>query len=223
MKKIISASLAFSMVCFLFSSCKKTEIDAIQKTSFLSSANNRVAFANSLKTHFPINPDALNRSSSSNANGTHFIAPFVSSEGNGIFDFDFSTFTLRVAYFTAELNGSDYYRENPDGTVSVHVNSNRALAEYAANAFDPTALYLFGTNAHFSASYTGPVVEDSYYDWDGNLVTYKYIAYWDNPGRVANFEGNGKVGVNGVAPFKDLSMKVLLTPDGQSQTGFTLK
>src|SRR5258705_1746813 len=223
MKKIISVSLAFSMACFLFISCQKSAIEPVKKTSFLSSAENRVAFANSLKTHFPQNTDAFSRTSGANANGAHFIAPFVSQDGAGIFDFDFANFSLKVTYFTADLTSSDFYRTNPDGTVSVHVNSNTALAEYAANAFDPGALYLYGTKAHYSASYTGPLVEDSYYDWDGNLITYKYIAYWDNPGRVANFEGNGKVGENGVAPLKDLSMKVVLTPGGQSQVGFPLK
>lgn len=224
MKQIISTGLAFTMACLLFISCQKSGISLETKTTFLSSAANRVAFANSLTAHFSQNTDALSRTSGVNSNGAHFIAPFFSSEGTGIFDFDFSTFTLRVAYFTAELNGSDFYRENPDGTVSVHINSNTALAEYAANAFDPNALYLYGTKAHFSANYTGPVVEDAFYDDEGNLIfSYKYIDYYTNPGKAVSFEGNGKVGVNGVAPLNDLSLKIVLTPGEQNQIDFTLK
>jgi hypothetical protein len=209
MKRIFSASLAFTMACFLFISCQKSSVEPVKKTNIFSSAENRVAIAKALKTYFE-EKNITSRTS----NGAQFIVPFFTTEGIGIGNFDFVNFKLELANFSAELSGSDFYRENPDGTISVHVNSNNALAEYFADLFDPAALYLYGNRGHFDVNYTGEVVE-----------LFPGFSFIDtqNSGRAYSFHGNGNVAAEGVAPWKKLSAKMIITPSGQSQVDFTLK
>jgi hypothetical protein len=64
--------------------------------------------------------------------------------------------------FTAELSGSDFYRVNNDGTVSVHVNSNTARADYISGLFTPNEVFLTGTKAHFDVNYSGAVIESEF-------------------------------------------------------------
>jgi hypothetical protein len=216
MKKIITTSLAFLMVCFLFISCQKSgieqekSIEPATKTTFLSSPENRAAIANALKTYFGKNNSASRVSS----NGAKFIVPFFTGESQGVARFDFSTFSLELASFSADYSGSDFYRINPDGTISVHVNSNNALAEYYADLFDPTALYLYGNLGHIEVTYTGEVVE---------LFPGFYIIDTENSGRAYSFHGNGKVGENGTAPWNNLIAMGVITPTGQAQVSFSLK
>jgi hypothetical protein len=216
MKKIISASLAFLMVCFFFTSCQKsgieqeTSIEPATKTSFLSSDENRVAVTNALKTYFGRNISASRVSS----NGAKFIVPFFTGESQGVGRFDPSTFSLELASFSADYSGSDFYRRNPDGTISVHVNSKNAMAEYYANLFDPGALYLYGNRGHLAVTYTGEVVE---------IFPGFYIIDTENSGRAYSFHGNGKVGENGTAPWHNLLAMGVITPSGQAQVSFSLK
>jgi hypothetical protein len=225
MKKITSVILIFTMACFTLVSCQESsmeEIEPVQKGSVLSSSKNMLSFANSIKDHYTNNANASNRISSEN--GAHFIAPFTSTEGQGIFDFDPSTFSLKVAFFEAPFEKGDFYRQNPDGTVSVHINSTKATAIYAENAFDPSSLRLSGKNAHFSANYTGTVVEDTYWDWDCECwVPYQYIDTYTGARSAVSWSGSGKVGLDGAAPSKTLTANLVQTPGGQVKYGINLK
>jgi hypothetical protein len=227
MKKITLTSLAFLIVCIFFISCKKSGIDPVksiepvQKTSFLSSAKNRVALANTLKTYFGQKNTASR--GSSNGNGAQFTVPFFSGESQGIGKFDFANFRLELASFSAELTSNDFYRKNLDGTYSVHVSSNNALAEYFENLFDPAATYLYGNGANFSADYTGNLIEFPFYDANGNLIFVFRFIDTEGSRRAVSVHGIGNVGPDGMAPWKKLSFKAVVTPGGQIQTDFILK
>ena len=211
--------MVFSLVCLIFISCQKSSVEPTKRNNIFSSATNRVAIAKGLKSYFEQN-NTMSRGSS---NGAKFIVPIVSGEGVGIGNFDFTNFTLELANFSTELSSNDFYRENPDGTISVHVNSNNALAEYYKNLFDPTAMYLFGNNAHFDVNYTGMLVEIPIYDEENNLLfVIKFIDFGES-GRAVSMHGNGKVGAEGVAPWKNLSLKIVSTPSGQGQVEYSLK
>lgn len=205
--------MAFLMVCLLFMSCQKSSVEPVKKTNIFSSAENRVAIAKALKTYFE-EKNIISSSARASSNGAQFIVPFFTSEGMGIGNFDFVNFKLELASFSAELSGSDFYRRNPDGTISVHVNSNTALAEYFADLFDPSALFLYGNRAHFDVNYTGEVVE---------IFPGFSIIDTQNSGRAVTMHGNGNVGPDGASPWKKLAAKVLFTPGGQSQVEFSLK
>ena len=226
MKKIIINFLIL-VTCIFFTACQESSVEpAAVKASFFSSSKNREAFTESFKAHFTQKADALRKSSNAKSNGAQFIVPLFSSSFDGVGAINPTTGDFQFAFFSGQLSGSDFYRENPDGTVTVHVNMNTALAEYTkgnfytGEGFD----YLYGNNAHYSATYTGPVVEEKFYDDDGNLVfSYKYIDVYSNPERALSIKGNGKVGENGEAPMKVLSFKVIRASSGQSLYDFSLK
>jgi hypothetical protein len=210
MRKIINHSFLLLMAGFIFTACQKSGIETQEQTSFFSFEENRNKVSDAIKNYFSQN----NSNARGSSNGGQFIVPFFTGESQGVGKFDFNTFSLELASFTAELKGSDFYRKNPDGTVTVHVNSNAALAEYFANLFDPEALYLSGNRGHLEVTYTGEVVE---------LFPGFSIIDTQNPGRAYSFHGNGKVGENGTAPWKNLIARGVITPSGQAQVSYSLR
>lgn len=229
MKKITKISFLILTTCLFFTACQEESEEPATatavNTSFISSAKNRKAFTESFKENFLENTKALRVASNAKSNGAKFIVPFHSDLFDGIGYVNWSTGDFEFAFFTGELSGSDFYRENPDGTVTVHVNMNSAFAAYDTGNFfsSEPPLSLYGNNAHYSATYTGPVVEQKFYDEEGNLIfSWKYIDVYSNPVRALSIKGNGKVGENGMAPWKNLSMKVVQTSSGQSLVDFGL-
>ena len=206
METKIIRGLLLLFTSFIFTACQKANIEQEKETSFFKSQQNRVAFAKGIQKYF--NQDAHARGAF-NSNGNHFIAPFVSNEGWGIFDFDPSTNSLRLGNFNALLGRNDFYRENRDGTVSLHVNSNTALVEYYPNVFDIESPYYFGYAGHFDANYTGPVVTLDF----GDFII-KFIDI-NTPGKAVTIHGNGRVRENGTGSSQDISLKILATPSEQ--------
>ncbi len=221
MKKIISVSLAFSMACFILISCQKSSIEKIEpvkKENFFSSAEHRIAFANYMKAKLLEDAPA----SRQNSNGAHFIVPFFGNDASGIMDMseDGTRFTFVV------FNGFDqsnyFYRMNPDSTVSAHYNTTNAYVDYYENLFDENAAYLWGEKGHYSADYTGPVKTGSLIIGGVVIFSWKYIDTSD-PARAVSIQGNGKVGVNGAGPWKNLSLKVLKSPGGNVIEEFSIR
>lgn len=220
MKKIISASLAFVMLCFLFISCQKSAIEPAKKTSIFSSAENRTAIAKAFKNYFEQNNTAARISS-----GAEHLVPFFSAEGQGVANFNPVAGTLTFGSFFAELGAGDFFRRNPDGTYSVHVNSNTAIADYSVldlNTFS-TLEYLYGSPGHLTADYTGELVEIPIYLPDGTLLFVIRFVDFGNSGRAVSVHGNGNVSANGEAPWRRLSIKAVQTPGGQGQVELKLR
>ncbi len=205
MRKLISTGLAYMFVSFLFTACEKSEIKPAEKSSFFSSAENRELVKKSMDNYFHLNY-------SNTARGARFIAPFFSGEGFGVIDFS----TGELAGFSSDYDKTDFYRENNDGTVSVHLNSNKALAEYIN--FN-TGAYLSGSPANFSLNYTGTVVEIEI----APGIVFKFIDTSESP-KAMSVSGVGWVQEDtGSGTAKKLSMKVTQTPSGQVNAQFTLK
>jgi hypothetical protein len=211
MKRIISSSLAFLIVCLLFISCQKSSVEPAKKTTIFSSAENRTAIAKAFKNYFEQNNTAARLSA-----GAEHLVPFFSAEGQGVANFNPVAGTLTFGSFFAELGAGDFFRRNPDGTYSVHVNSNSAIADYFVldlNTFS-TLEYLYGSPAHLTADYTGEVVE---------IFPGFYIIDTENSGRAVSVHGNGNVSANGEAPWRRLSIKAVTTPGGQRQVELNLR
>lgn len=122
---------------------------------------------------------------------------------------------LESAGFSAELDKGDFYRENNDGTVSVHVSSNNAEASYTEDLFDPTSLSLSGTGAQFSANYTGKVVEIPI---PGGVIRFIDL---ETVERAVSIRGNGWVQDEGGNVYK-LSLAIGQTPSGNRRAGFSV-
>ena len=204
MRKIISAGLLLVIASFIFTACEKADVKPPEKESFLSSAANRALVKNKLDTYFESKYGTA-------ARGQRFITPFFTNDGFGILDFTNGGF----AGFSTELDDNDFYRENNDGTVSVHISSNNALAEYID--FN-TGAYLFGEGANFTVNYTGVVIEIPI----GPGQVFKFIDFSDSR-QAVTAHGVGWVDEDGTSGSKKLSMKVTDTPSGQVKSEFTLK
>ena len=124
-------------------------------------------------------------------NGAQFIEVFFNEEGFWFFE------DGKSAYFYSELDGNDFYRENPDGTISVHVTSNQGWGEY-----DGPEGYAYGDKMHVNMKYTGPVVDFGFF---------KYIDMLSSPNAVV-WHGSGKVRFDGVGPKHNFHAQYTLTP-----------
>lgn len=217
MRKVTQVAYLSLFIFIAFASCKKSESEKgpenAREKSILSSAENRANIAKSLKGYFDHKSPS---GASASGKGSKFIAPFSVGEGQGIFEFNPETLDYRMVNFLAYLDDKDFYRENSDGTVSVHVNSTDALAEYSEGNFmemEPSK-YLYGENGHLNVNYTGTVVEFPIYDWETGelLFVFKFVSPDNSKATV--FNGNGRVGENGGAPWQMLTMKMLTTSTG---------
>jgi len=177
MKKTMSVLM---LSIFVFMSCSEDKsIDVpTNDLSLLSSEANRDALAKALSNH-------LNSNGNVAARGTNFIMPFMMEESIG----GFNPATGDFVNFSSTLNDQDFYRENNDGTVSVHVNSNKALVEYL-NFY--TGSYAYDERGHHSANYTGPVVEFPILDEFGNVIfVIKFVD--QNEASIISMHGKGNV------------------------------
>jgi hypothetical protein len=214
MKKMINASLLLGIFCLILTSCKKSEVQPVKEAappSFLTKY--RVAIEN-VQAKYE-HQAYLNGGIPGSSNGVEFITPFFTSESWGIFSFS-PTSGLTFLTFTAELSGSDFYRVNNDGTVSVHVNSNTARADYISGLFTPDEVFLTGTKAHFDVNYSGAVVEDAF-----NPGFY-YIDPFVTLDRSISIHGNARIrNEDGTGPWQNLTMKWAFTP-GWGQQGYAV-
>jgi hypothetical protein len=217
MRKVTQLAYLFFVIFLAFASCQKSELEKdpepAGEKSILSSAENRASIAKSLKTYFDQQSPTK---ASTDGKGSKFITPFSIGTGQGIFEFNPETLDFKMVSFLAYLDDNDFYRENPDGTVSVHINSTDALAEYMEGNFmemEPSK-YLYGENGHLNVNYTGTVFEFPIYDWETGelLFVIKFVSPDNSKATVYN--GNGKVSEGEGAPWQMLTMKMLTNSNG---------
>jgi hypothetical protein len=218
MRKIAGLSLFSFILLLSFTSCQKETVEQVKKErvgSVFSSAENKSGLPESLRV-FLEEKSIGSSSANGNGKGSEFIAPFSDGAGYGFGSFDFATGDYKGVYFQASLDDKDFYRENPDGTITVHVNSTDAYAEYFdGNWFTgETRMYLYGESAHFNVNYTGRIYEFSFVDQNGETIVIKFFSSDDSKAVV--YQGNGKVGVDGKAPWQMLTMKVLTPASGSA-------
>ena len=167
---------------------------------------------------------AFKQKQSENGNlksGAVFIPAFVTYDGFGIaqnltieiVDGWFTITSGEIAFFFTDLDGNDFYRLNPDGTVSVHISSNNAYADYANFG---TGKYASGNGAKMSMDYTGALVVETY-EWDGVTYTYQFIDTNDSRNAIL-WNGTGKVQVDGTGPKYNVGAHLAANPGSQANS-----
>jgi hypothetical protein len=220
MKKIFGIGLVLLTASFFFISCEKSAVAPAKKANVMASAENKAAIAKAFDKYFSQNDVAARASS----NGAEHVVPYFTSESLGVVSYNPDAGTLTFADFTADLGSGDFFRRNPDGTYSVHVNSNTATASYFVLDFNTfsTTNELYGSG-HLTANYTGELVEWPFTDEQGNILFVFRFVDTQGSRSAVSLHGNGNVSANGVAPWKNLSAKVIITPGSQSQVEIKLK
>jgi len=213
--QFVKAAFALMIPALMLTSCEKSEdttpVSSERKMTLqeITSTPQFVEAYNNLKEKFYAqNPDSR----------VEFIAPFFMGDGFGLsrdLVFDFSgPFPMVVdgesAFFASDLDGNDFYRQNNDGTVSVHVTSNRAYGEYADYG---TGELLYSENGHLTMNYTGEVITLTFVDpvTGEVLATIHLVDISSNPSAIS-FHGNARVGENGNAPFQNLNSMWVCNP-----------
>ena len=104
-----------------------------------------------------------------------------------------------MTFFSTELDEDDFYRLNPDGSVSVHINSKNADAFYA-NIGEGTVA--FGCGCNMTMNYSGAWVILTF-EFDGVTYTFQFVDAGSNPSAVI-WHGAGKVQFSGTGPKHNL-------------------
>jgi len=223
---LLKSGLILMMSAFLFTACEKSDNDmaapASAKHMSISELASNPQFVAICKqrqeAYMAQHPESR----------VAFVDPFFTSDGfymaqNLAFDFSgpFPTIVSgQFAGFSADLGPNDFYRENNDGTISVHINSNTATAEH----FDfATGVDMYTNSGHLNMDYTGEFVSFDITDEEGNVIfTISFIDYNVNPNAVS-FHGNGRVRENGTGPAHNLVGKLVANPGWtQVDIGFDL-
>jgi len=222
MKKPIYVVLLF---LFVWVSCSKydlniepaaeTPVTSDIKASSLLSEENLIAVKKTLTAYVQSKNDIASRGSAS-GKGVNFITPFLTSDGVAFLD----PLTFTFVIFETELDSNDFYRENNDGSVSVHVTSNNATARYIKFSSEGN---FSGEHAHFSANYTGYVSKVPVYDGEGNVIGEMKMIDVDHPIRALSIHANGKVKYNGAGPIYNLIASSVKNSKGVIKSEFTLK
>lgn len=225
---LIKSAFAMALSALLFTSCEKAENTApatapvserkMSMKELIAHPQFITAYKQMQDAYVAAHPNSR----------VEFIAPFFTADGFGLaqnIEIDWSgpfpvlTAGQFASFFTA-LDGNDFYRQNNDGTVSVHITSNRAYAEH----FDIASLVAkYDESGHITMNYTGPVVSFDITDEFGNVIfTINFIDIGANPNAIS-FHGNGQVRENGSGPAQNLVGRWVCSP-GWTQTniGFTL-
>lgn len=228
MKKILKHPILLLLFCFVLAACEKSSVQPTADNPVFSSAEGRAAFAKSLTGALHIDRNssgviAESISGTKSKKNPRFI-PLFSAWGDGLVIFDESAGTLEFGVFDSEITDKDFFRKNPDGTISAHINWHNANAYYSKldlNTWEDLVTPMSGTGAKFSESFTGKI-EEFTFEWEGELIT---VYFFDiNPGYgTINMQGMAKVGPEGNAPWKNLTVKFVSTPGGQVQSNLTLK
>ncbi len=216
MRKLSKLSLALIIPGIMISSCQKTELDPDLGTS----SKNETGVIPKLKgTNNSVLLTGIKQYAVENftERGANFIPPFVTSDGFGIakdvvidYSQPFPIFISgELVFFSTTLDANDFYRHNPNGTVSIHITSNTARAELGNLT---TGEYFYsGLNSNMSMNYTGALVEYIFQDPDGDPVTFNFVDMNQNP-NAAVWTGVGKVQKDGIGPKRLLRSNLVANP-----------
>ncbi len=138
------------------------------------------------------------------ARNASFITPLINSDGLFLI-----TENAISVFGIEELNEGDFWRENPDGTISVHINSNDAFAFYSGEEGD-----FEGEQAKLIMNYTGIYTEVTITTPFGTF-TLRFIDTLSDPQNAFQFSGIGDV-VSEDGTERKLKSQFVRTPSGQS-------
>lgn len=182
-------------------SCRKTNEDTaltgnstIEKTGnpFSTPANSQ-ALVNTLRQYaYEANAERE----------TTFLPAFYTNWGFGFLDDDM----VRLVAFSTVIDQNDFFRENPDGTVTVHIESNDAFGELFNYS---NGDYYFGDEGHMVMNYTGPVLTVPVFDNNGNFLGFIYLVNPNDSSPATVWQGNGKVQLFGMGAENNLVAKLI--------------
>ena len=221
MKKPIYVVLLF---LFVWLSCSKedlnieptaeTPVTSDIKAFRLSSEDNIIAIKKALTDYVQSTGNTSARGSSS-SNGVTFFMP----SGNTVSLVHIRPLEQTIIIFEAKLDFNDFYRENNDGSVSVHINSNNAAASFIS----PSTGVLIGEDVHFSTNYTGDVSEVPVYDESGDLLYDMQKIETGRPIKALSVHANGKVQHNGTGQIYNLIFSNVPNKKGEIDYEYSLK
>ena len=219
--------LLIVLTAVIFTSCENSETTmAPSQTKKKLSLKEIVSNPQFIKV-YKQTEEKFNKSNELNRiTGAQFVFPFFTSSGFGLgqnvvvepwcdpSDPSFCIYQVvsgQFAFFDTQLGPKDFFRQNPDGTVTVHINSKIGNASHYDIVPDVEHT---GTNAKLNMTYTGAVGSFSYEDWvTGELITIYYIDMFNTPSALS-FHGNGKVRQGNTGPIKTLVSRWVWTPNG---------
>jgi hypothetical protein len=122
----------------------------------------------------------------------------------------------QIAFFSGTFGTGDYWRQNPDGTVSVKLTTEQASALYA----DMTSGELYLGTGHMNSKFTGHLEE---YCFEDQGITYCYSFLVEDPGINAwVLHGHSNVTLNGEGgETHTVDMHLVQNPGQQGQFDFT--
>ena len=206
--RIILSIAIIAIVGITLNSCQKSETDSEMLTddkspqSITLSKYNSEVIQHALAAYMQDQQEKGNLKS-----GAQFIPAFWTPDGFGlgedwVFDENWNLIGGEIAFFTTELDEDDFYRLNPDSTISVHINSNTAYAEYYKFNPDLTYDYAWGQNANMTMNYTGGWVIFTF-EWEGVTYTFQFVDIGSEPNATV-WHGAGKVQFDGIGPKHNL-------------------
>lgn len=211
MKKHLSMTSAGLMMALAFTSCKKDEVTEMAP----------VAVAKQMTQNERIITYLFENGHMKNGNGATFVIPEATSASFGIFrDIVFDPIAMEVVSgqvggFSAEYGANDFWRENPDGTVSMHIVSNQAMADYTD--FGTGETYLGTGNCNFNYTSSWQTLELPFPPFQLTMLML------DPDQNAFSIHGQSNVTLNGEPGQKHkLRMKWLMNPGGQGGASIEL-
>jgi hypothetical protein len=216
MKNVIKSGLMLLAAGLMFTACEKSETQPA--TAPDNSAGNKMIDLEQIATY--LHSEGL-LTNAENGNGAVFMTPGFPGSGFFVLKdivFDPSIPALvdgEIGGFSADYGPNDFWRENPDGTVSVQLSSNAASASYTD----------FGTGESYSGTgnmhmiYTGEVL----------VLTVPFPPFEITlivPGarNAVSMTGTGKVTLNGEPGMEhNLSAKINNSASQGGQSNVTLE
>lgn len=212
MKKYLSMSSAALMMSLAFVSCKKDEAADMAPVPVAKemTQNERIVTYLFEKGYMK-----------NGGNGAAFVIPDATGASFGIFrDIVFDPIlgmavSGQVGSFGADYGANDFWRENPDGTISMHLVSNQAMAEFSDIGTGETFLGTGHCNFNYTSSWETLVLPFPPFEVTMLLLDPDQNAF--------SIHGHSNVTLNGEpGPKHKLRMKWLMNPGGQGSASISL-
>jgi hypothetical protein len=146
--------------------------------------------------------------------GAYFIEPSPFGYSIGVFKL-----SAGVAFFTGYYGKGDFWRINPNGTVSVKLSTNQADAFF--DDFNTGEFYSVTGTGHMNAKFTGTIEEYCFVNDEGEEFCFTFLIEDPNSNAwVVN--GKAKVTLDGAGgDSHNLDMFLNFNPGGPGKIDFT--
>jgi hypothetical protein len=214
MRKVNYVLTAVLLSGLLFYSCEKSVVDPVA----VAAENNISSWMTAeVSDYFIQRGEKANTPGINESNGATFIEPFTTGEFFGVFD----PVNFAVAGFGADYDQNDFWRENPDGSVTLQLRSNNATGEYFEFF---TGVTLVGDGAHMRLRYSGFLESDTFIVGPnvGDTIVFNFLTL-DPSLNALVLNGHGEiVNAEDEEDVKDLRLTIVDNPGGGGQVTYSL-